>query len=100
MRTWQKLVLVSAVLAGGVGAGAGGTPKPAKPEKAPEPACGMHYLPMVPGNFWTYRSGDLQVTVKIVAVSDGGKNDKGDAVTKIDVEEQTPKINDKTEGPV
>lgn len=97
MRTWQKLVLVSSLLAGGVAAGAGGKAKPVKP---PEPACGMHYMPIVPGNFWTYRSGDLQLTVKIVAVSDGGKNDKGDPVSKIDVEEQTPKINDKTDGPV
>jgi hypothetical protein len=81
-------VIFSAGVVGVVwGAGAAKKPAPVKPA---ELACGMHYMPMIPGYFWTYISGDLQVTIKIINTSDGGKDAKGHAVTKIDVEEQTP----------
>lgn len=57
-----------------------------KPPKKPAPACGITYLPLQPGNTWTYKAGATEVVVTVVGVAPG-KGADGKPRTEIQVEE-------------
>ncbi|MBI4510092.1 MAG: hypothetical protein HY698_10695 [Deltaproteobacteria bacterium] len=50
-------------------------------------ACGLRNLPLAAGNTWTYRSGSVDVTIRVLEVT-AGKDAAGRPVTKISVEEK------------
>lgn len=50
-------------------------------------ACGLKALPLAQGNTWTYRSGNVQVLIKVLEVAPG-KDFAGKPATTITLEEQ------------
>lgn len=67
-------------------AGMAAKPKAAAGSAAPL-ACGLKALPLAQGNSWTYRSGNIQILIKVVEVAQG-KDGAGKPATTITLEEQ------------
>lgn len=83
----KPLRLVAVALAAVLAVAARPTPPAAAaPKKAPKPACGMNFLPLVAGNSWTFKSGNQLATVDILSVTEG-KDPEDKPLTTIEVKE-------------
>jgi hypothetical protein len=58
-----------------------------KKPKTPPPACGIKSIPLVVGNVWTYKSGALNVLIRVAEITDG-KDADGDSASVIKMEEK------------